>query len=131
MRITGLILLGSLAAVQQQGAYKPVATNAQLMTTLIIPSSDAIFDVSVNPPKTDEAWANLENQSLILAESGNLLMMDGRAVAETLWMEESRGLVDSGEDAFKAAKAKDLKRMLEVGEDILATCARCHYQYLK
>ncbi len=131
MRIAGLILLGSLAVVQQQAAYKPVATNGQLMTAFIIPSSDAIFDVDIDPPKDDAAWTRLENHALILAESGNLLMMEGRAVAENIWMEESRALVDASEAALKAAQAKDVKGMLVAGEDILITCARCHYQYIR
>ena len=42
-----------------------------------------------------------------LAESGNLLMMRGRARDQGEWMKDAKALVDVGAAAYKAAKAKD------------------------
>ena len=125
----GLFLLTAAAVFQQEASYKPVANNAQLMRAFIIPSSDALFDVSLEAPKNGAEWTAIENHALILAESGNLMMMVPRA-SEGVWMKESRALVDAGAAAFKAAQAKDVERLVEIGDEILATCKGCHDKYL-
>jgi hypothetical protein len=50
---------------------------SQLMIDIIYPTSDAVFYIGREPPKTDKEWNDFRGQALMLAESGNLLMMEG------------------------------------------------------
>ena len=133
MRIVGLVLLiaGAAAAQAPQTAakFEPVGNMSQLMIDIIYPTSDAIFYVDREPPKNDREWAVLRGQALMLAESGNLLMMDGRARDQGNWMLESKMLVDLGAKAFKAAQAKDLEGVRSLNDALNAACVTCHYQY--
>ncbi len=130
MKVIGWFLMAGLAVAQQQASFKPVASNAQLMRAFIIPSSDVLFNVSLDPPKDAKEWTAIENQALILAEAGNLLMMSPRA-KDDVWMKESRTLVEAGEAALKAAQAKNLDQLSMVADDMLSICERCHAKYLK
>jgi hypothetical protein len=96
------------------------------MRALIAPASDALFDAPEMP--TDREWAHLEDQALLLAESGNLLMIGPRA-ADTTWVSQSRALVDQGAMAYEAIQAKDVDRLLKTTDEILATCKACHQRY--
>lgn len=70
--------------------------------------TDAIFYVDREPPKNQHDWDVLKTDALTLAESGNLLLMDGRARDQKNWVMESKMLIDLGAKAYKAAQAKDL-----------------------
>ena len=121
-----LLTAVSVLFVSQSVSYRPVATNAQIMRALIVPASDALFDAPDAP--TNEEWAHLEDQALILAESGNLLMIGPRA-ADATWVRQSRALVDQGGMAYEAVQAKDVDRLLKTTDEILATCKACHQRY--
>ena len=124
-----MILLLASAAMAQAPIYQPVGTTLQIMRAMVIPSSDVIFAVPNTPPKTDKEWAAVQNSALILAESGNLLMMAGRSKDNGEWMKDAKAMVDAGAAAFKAANAKDDDKLGEVGGDVLDTCETCHNKY--
>jgi hypothetical protein len=128
MRTVGLILAAG-AALAQTPAFKPVATMSQLMIKIIYPTSDAIFYVQRTPPKTEVEWEALQNQALMLAESGNLLMMPGNARDQGDWLKDSKMLVDAGAAAYKAAQAKDLDAVVALNEQLYDACVTCHQQY--
>ena len=135
MRILGLLFvvgvsLHTLAAqTQAPKAFQPVGNMSQLMIDIIYPTSDAIFYVDREPPKTQHDWDVLRSQALTLAESGNLLMMDGRARDQKNWILESKMLVDLGGKAYKAAQAKDIEGIRALNDSLNAACVVCHYQY--
>jgi cytochrome c553 len=128
MRKFGWMFLASLAMAQAP-EFQPVGTMSQLMVNIIYPSSDAIFYVDRNPPSTDADWNALANQSLMLAESGNLLLMPSRARDKGNWIKDSKMMIDAGAAAFKAAKAKDLEAVRAVNDALYASCVTCHAQY--
>jgi hypothetical protein len=80
-------------------------------------------------PKTDEEWLAVRNAAATVAESGNLLMMAPRARDEADWMRVSQALVDMGEEAMKAADAKDRDQVFKVGGDLYEVCSNCHAKY--
>jgi cytochrome c553 len=130
MRTIGLmILLLASTAVAEAPTFQPVGTTLQLMKAMVIPSSDVIFKISNDAPKNDKDWAVIQNNALLLAESGNLLMMPGRAKDDGEWMKDARALVDAGSAAFKAANAKDINALGDISDDILTTCETCHKKY--
>src|SRR5690348_17245155 len=57
-------------------------------------------------PQTDQEWSTYRNAAAMLIESGNLLMLDGRAVDNDQWMVTSRGMADAAATVLEAAEAK-------------------------
>lgn len=66
----------------------------------------------------------------ILAETGNLLLLPGRAKDNDQWMKNAEALVDAGSAAFKAANSKDANALTHIGDKIDETCETCHAKYL-
>jgi cytochrome c556 len=116
-------------AAAPQPAFKPVGTVMQIMEAVIIPSSNAIWNVPAAAPKNDEEWASVRNSALALAESGNLLMIGDRAKDQDAWMKAAQTLVDAGTTAFQAAEAKDPDAVAAAGDAIYNACEGCHMQY--
>ena len=82
-RMCGYAALGVLVVVTataaQSPTIKPVASVGQLHDAMINPSSDAIFDAGRSAPETEAEWTAVRNTVIILAESSNLFMLEGRA----------------------------------------------------
>jgi hypothetical protein len=154
-------------ATKPPSPIAPVGTVKQIMKGIVDPSSAAIWDaVSTESgpkgdiekaPKTDEEWAKLESQALILAEVANLLKMPGRQVAKpeeansksqpdapeltpvqieekinkdrAAWDNKADGLRETAIKAMAAAKAHDKDAVLNVGEEIDNACESCHKIY--
>jgi hypothetical protein len=137
-RLFGSVMAGAgllaLSAMAQAPApvsttFQPVGNMSQLMIDIIYPTSDAIFYVDREAPKNQHELDVLRTQALMLAESGNLLMMEGRARDQKNWITESKMLVDLGAKAYKAAQAKDLDGLRALNDPLNAACVTCHYQY--
>lgn len=130
-----LALAAALAAALAQAASAPrpptrnVGTMSDLMVKIIYPYSDAIFYIESRTPKTDAEWGVFEGQALMLAESANLLMMQGRARDQKQWMTDSRMMLDAAADAYAAAKKRDVDGIVFVGEKLLESCTSCHKTY--
>jgi len=80
-------------------------------------------------PRTDEEWLDVERSATILAEAGNLLMMDGRAKDNGRWMERARALREAGAAVHKAARARDVAQIFERGGYLFDACQACHFDY--
>jgi hypothetical protein len=130
MRKLGWILLAGVALAKGP-EYQPVGNMSQLMVNIIYPASDAIFYIDRKPPSSDREWNDLANQALILAESGNLLLMPGRARDKTNWTKDAKLLIGAGAAAYQAAKAKDVEAVRAVNDALYAACVTCHAQYRK
>jgi hypothetical protein len=77
------------------------------MVDIIYPKSDEIFYVMRVPPTNDYAWNLLRGSALILAESGNLLMMGDRSIDQDGWVKNAKVLVDVGTAAFEAGEVME------------------------
>jgi hypothetical protein len=122
------------ASVIAQDAAEPAAprvvgTMSELMVKMIYPTSDAIFYIETRTPKNDVEWAELQNKTLALAESANLLMMPGRARDQDRWMADSKLLLDVGGAAFKASKSHDVTALIALSDQLYASCVTCHQHY--
>ena len=123
------MLFMAAAAMAQAPAFQRVGTMSQLMINIIYPTSDALFYIERTAPKTEVEWNGIRNQALMLAESGNLLMMPGRARDQENWIKDSKMLVDVGAAAYKAAQAKDMDAILALNDQLYQSCVVCHQQY--
>ena len=136
MRITGLLSIGLLLvagatmAQAPQNQIQPVATMMELMSSMVHPASNGILlTVTRGGPQNDKEWADVQKSAIQLAESGNLLMMPGRARDQGEWMKDAKMLVDVGAAAYRAAKAKDANALAGLTGQIDATCIACHKAY--
>lgn len=125
----GIAFLFASVAATQQPTLQPVGNVKQLMRAMVIPASNALFDVPRQVPKDDTEWAFIENSAVILGESGNLLMIGGRSQETQVWMETSKALVDAGLFALQAAEARDLDALADVGNRIADACETCHNRH--
>ena len=137
----GLLFCLGCAAPPDPPPYKPIAGTKLLMISVVDPAADFVWD-SVKTivdlegteefrPETDEEWTLVRNSAVVLAESGNLLMMERRAMDSGDWMYWSAALVDAGEAAMHAAEARDAEEIFALGEKIYIACTGCHEQYWK
>ena len=134
MRLTLALSMIALLAVTmtidtQSRSTTPVATIKQIQEAMISPSSDTIFNVGRAAPASDEEWLVVRNAAVILAEAGNLLMLEGRAKDTEQWMDLAGELVAAGNDALVAAERQDVAAVLESGNRIAAACEACHQPY--
>jgi len=118
---------------QQPGdaPVKTVATTLEIMKTMTIPLSDAVFNAGAEPPKTDEAWTKVREQAVALAEAGNLLMLGDRVIDRGDWMKMARAKVDAADAVAKAATAKNADQFSMAADALYETCASCHNKYMK
>ena len=80
-------------------------------------------------PQTAAEWTAVRNAAVLLAESGNLLMMVPRAKDGGDWMKYARELVDASEAAVRAAERRDAAGVFAIGGDINDKCMQCHEHY--
>jgi hypothetical protein len=125
-----LLLCGAVFAQPPSEPFPPAATVKQLMLDLIHPSSnDILLAIYRGGPNEEKEWAVVRRSAVTLAESGNLLMMRGRARDSADWMKDAKLLVDAGNAAYKAAQAKDGNALAGLAGALDASCMTCHKQY--
>lgn len=129
MRILGLCLLAGAAIAQAPSNFQPVGNMSQLMIDIIYPASDALFYIERDPPKNEHDWNVIRGNALMVAESGNLLLMDGRARDQDRWVKDAKLMIDAGAAAFKAAQKKDMQGILALSDQLSASCITCHRHY--
>ena len=127
----GVVVALWLAGVgsPQETEPLPEATITELMQAMVIPASNKLFDAPRNVPQDDSGWDEVRNSAVLLAESGTLLMRDGRAEDSDVWAATSRALAEAGEAALKAARARDVEAIGEAGNLLIDACERCHEKH--
>lgn len=123
--LVGAVMLQTVLRAQAPSdAPQPVATMKQLMVDVIYPASNSLLLlVNRGGPGDDKEWTEARRSALILAESGNLLMMRNRSAG---WTADARLLTDAGAAAYKAADAKDTKALAAASDRIDTSCTTCH-----
>ena len=82
-------------------------------------------------------WQAIENASLALAESTNLLLIPGRICSngapaptkDPAWAAFVQEVRDAGMKAYKAAQAKDQEKMIDIAETLNTACNGCHRKW--
>ena len=119
--------------------FRPVADIQQLMVYVVEPAAEVYWDAVGTvmdqdgtheiAPTTDEEWEAVVNAAYMVAESGNLMMMQGRARDDRAWMTMSQQLVEVGRRAIAAADARDRAAVFDVGAEVYYACTACHSAY--
>jgi hypothetical protein len=127
-----ILLALAMVAFQSTPAgppLRPVGSMSELMIHMIYPTSDAVFYIETRTPKTEAEWGELQAKTLTLAESANLLMMPGRARDQGRWMDDAKLMLDAGQAAYRAARAKNVEALVEVNDALYQSCVQCHQHY--
>src|SRR2546426_10489283 len=118
MRISGVLLVGSMliaagvVVAQGQDAAQPVGTMADLMTSMVYPAAnDLLLSIARGGPQTNKERMAVQRSAVLLGESGNVLMMRGRARDQGEWITGAKMLVDAGAAADRAGRAKDVNAL--------------------
>lgn len=146
--------------------FKPTAGIQDIMAGMIEPSAEFLWEsvsstvtaegVEEKQPRTDEEWAEVRRHAIILTESANLLLIEGRHVARegkqlddhgtpgNLTLEQveeaiktdratfvafSQALHDAGATLLKAADNKDVQAIMTGGETLDEVCESCHLKF--
>lgn len=157
---------GQAAAPPPASPLKPIAGVQDVMAAMIDPAADFLWEsVSTTvtasktvekQPRTDEEWAEVRRQAIILTEGANLLMMEGRHVVKegshledhgtpgNLTAEQSeqaiaanrgsyiafaQALRDVGVSMLGAADARNPQGLIDAGDTMDQVCEGCHLEF--
>lgn len=145
----------------------PIGTVKELMKGIVDPNSAALWDAVgteetpkgtvEKAPKTDEEWAKLEYNALVLAEVADMLKAPGRRMSRpeesnaksqpdapeltptqieekvakdpAAWASKADAFQATAVKAIAAARKHDKDAILEVGSEIDNACESCHKVY--
>ncbi|MEX2285409.1 MAG: hypothetical protein WEE89_23185 [Gemmatimonadota bacterium] len=134
-----LVLFACSPEPEPVPAFEPVADVKQLMSTILEPAAEVYWDAvgwiidakgtTELKPANAEEWAAVRNAAFVMAETGNLLMMKGRAPDNDAWMAMSKQMIEVSKRAIAAADARDPDAVFTVGGDVYEACTACHARY--
>jgi hypothetical protein len=139
--IQGVVLAGLALAgcAPERPTYEAVADVKQLMATVVEPAADVYWDAvgAIDDlegshefaPTTDAQWEAVRNAAVVMAESGNLLLVPGRARQGRLWTDLARAMIARGREALAAAEARDPAAVFKAGGEVYLVCSQCHAAY--
>ncbi|QEL13598.1 cytochrome c [Limnoglobus roseus] len=140
-RVSLLVLLaafcGFLPGAVSQVPNKPVANPPKLeavaetkllMAGLAKANFDGLNRTFQEKPADAQTWAFARGQSLLIAETGNLLMMRPPKTrqAQDTWMAKAADLREAGVKLAKAAAGKDYAAARAGVASMANACNRCH-----
>ena len=129
--IVGAMMMCAATIAAQQDTQRETVTVKQVMETMTIPASDAIFSAAAETQRDAKVWQEARKAAVVLAESGDLLMTGGRAKDSTTWLDMSRALVTQAQAALKAIDAKDGDALVQASDSLYDTCKACHDRYME
>jgi hypothetical protein len=81
-------------------------------------------------PADVETWAFVRGQALLIAETGNLLMLrPPKSAGQDVWMEFAGELRDRATRLAQQAAARDADRCRQGLVELAGTCNRCHQTF--
>jgi hypothetical protein len=130
----GVACLSLPGARSQTGGTKaahklePVADTKLLMDGLAAPNLRGLAKLLADRPADAEAWGFARGQALLLAETGNLLLLrpPRTAAGEEPWMRHASELREAGAGLARAAAAKDYAKSRTALAGVANACNRCH-----
>jgi hypothetical protein len=132
--LLGLVLpaapLGSQTARRAPPQLTPVAETRLLMEGLAQANLRGLEGLLAKPPADAEAWRFARGQALLVAETGNLLLIrPPRAGGQDIWMDRATELRDTAARLARTLAAQDLARGRTGLLEVAAACNRCHASF--
>jgi hypothetical protein len=135
--VLGAVLAFSPLAPSQPNKGKagprlePVAETKFLMEGLADPNLKGLGKLLAEPPKEAEAWGFARGQALLLAETGNLLMIRPPKTrdAQDTWMGRAGELREAAATLARHAAARDYVNSRAGLAQVANACNRCHQSF--
>ena len=80
-------------------------------------------------PADVEAWTFARGQALLIAETGNLLMLRPPKRGQDAWLDQAAELREAASALARAAAKRDYERSRNAFRDLAGTCNRCHQSF--
>jgi hypothetical protein len=109
---------------------EPVADTRLLMEGLNAANLKGLDRLLRDRPADDEAWTFVRGQALLIAETGNLLMLrPPKNEGQDAWMERSAELREAATGLVRAAAARDFDKSQRGLVSVANVCNRCHLNF--
>jgi hypothetical protein len=104
-----------------------IAETRLLMEGLTDSNFRGLEKILTKKPTDAEAWTFARGQALLLAESGNLLMMrPPKNQGQDAWLERARDLRDAATLLARSTSARDYNKSREGMDRVATACNQCH-----
>ena len=136
------LLIATASCADQSSSesrFRQVTDTKELMASLVEPAAEVYWDAvgwildaegeTYFRPTTPEEWTAVQNAATLLAESGNLLLMEHHAQGREDWMAMSEALTEVSLRALDAARAEDPDQVFDMGAEVYFACTGCHGVY--
>jgi hypothetical protein len=134
-----LLAAGCTADSADRAPFSETSDVQQLMASVVEPAAEVYWDAvgwildengeEYFRPTTEEEWTAVRNAAIVLAESGDLLMMQSRAQGREDWIAMSRAMTEVSLRALAAAQNQDPDAVFDAGAEVYFTCTACHGLY--
>jgi hypothetical protein len=109
---------------------EPVAETRLLMEGLNQSNFRGLGRLLKEKPTDVEAWTFARGQALLIAETGNLLMLrPPRGKGQDAWMDHAAELRDAATALGRAVGRRDYDRSVNALRDLAGKCNRCHQTF--
>jgi hypothetical protein len=109
---------------------EPVAETKLLMEGLLQANVRGLEKNLRQAPTDVETWTFVRGQALLIAETGNLLLMrPPKSGGQDAWMDAATELKEKATGLARAAAARDHGRGRRALVDLTGTCNRCHQAF--
>jgi hypothetical protein len=135
-----LLAASSCSAPASPARFDTALDLRSLMSWVLDPAADVVWGASgwvvteegerSLAPTTDEGWAEVRNAAALVVESGNLLMLPGRARDDGPWAQHAAQMIAVGKRVLAAAEAKDAQAVFDTGGELYVVCTACHGRYI-
>ena len=120
-----MVFAAATSVVARQSSRES-PTVKEIMTTMTVPGSDAVFAAASDGP----SWDAVRKGAALVEESGRLLMTGARVRDRDGWVQNARDLVARAETARRIADTtKNVDALIEAGDRLYETCKACHDRY--
>jgi len=144
--LLALLSLGLAGAGQAPATEAPGTVN-EVMIGIIDPNTNTVgYAAFLDPDAPSDSaaadqyagWERVRSAAIAMAESASLLMMSGRLCSNGMpapvdqedWIAWSMELGEAGLAGYAAAKRESMDALLELGEQLTASCVSCHMRYV-
>ena len=109
---------------------EPLVDVHELMESVVGKAFEGAKKGLSEKPADRKAWSSVFSMSVLLGESGNLLLFRKPEDAEPKqWKALAVGLRDRGQDLIQATKAKDYDASKKAYTAVVEACNKCHTKF--
>lgn len=115
---------------EAKDAATPVESDMhEFMEYVFQPTFKRLKPAMAAAPTNNQGWKTIKSDALILAESGNLLLIRKPENEAADWTKHSVMVRDFGGKLYRSAKAKDFDMSRKHYEAMVKNCNACHEQF--